>query len=215
MRNVSKLHYISEGATAEIMLQNIQSACTSGAEWVQLSLATFPEAEHLELAQSARGITSHFQTRLIISDAYEVAKAVKADGVHIENADRCPTGLRTELYTWQIIGATAYTLQDCEALVQKEVDYIFLGPYKVEGSETLSKPSLGIKGYAAIMEVLQTPIPVIGFGGIKTTAVKDILETGVSGVAVSEEITQNFDTIKTFHHLLKASVIAEQRHTFE
>ena len=42
-----------------------------------------------------------------------------------------------------------------------------------------------------------------------------ILKTGISGIAVSGEITRNFNTISTFNQLLKASSTAEQRYTFE
>jgi len=35
---ISKLHYISQGTTVKEHLENIQKACTSGAELVQLRL---------------------------------------------------------------------------------------------------------------------------------------------------------------------------------
>ena len=74
---------------------------------------------------------------------------------------------------------------------------------------------LGLKGYRAITDVLKTPIPIIGFGGIKIEDVTAILETGISGLAVSEVITQDFNSIRIFNELLKASATAEQRYTFE
>jgi len=55
---------------------------------------------------------------------------------------------------------------------------------------------------------------MIGFGGITTADVTDILETGIAGIAISEAITQNFDSIKEFNILLKASATEEQRHSF-
>ena len=76
-------------------------------------------------------------------------------------------------------------------------------------------PVLGVKGYAAIIDALKTKTPIIGAGGITTKDVKDILATGVSGIGVSEEITRDFDVIKTFNQLLSASSTEEQRHTFE
>ena len=209
---ISKLHYISEGNTPEEHLKHIQSACTSGAELVELRLENVSEEKLLEVAKSAREITFHFQTRLIISENYKIAKEVKAEGVHLKTTDICPTEIRKHLYNWQIIGGTAHTLQNCETLISKDVDYICLGPFIADKSSNLA---LELKGYTAIMDVLNTEIPIIGYGGIVTDNVKAILETGISGVAVSEAITQNFDTIKAFHHLLEASVIAEQRHTFE
>ena len=35
---IPKLHYISEGYSSKELLENIQNACTSGAELVQLCL---------------------------------------------------------------------------------------------------------------------------------------------------------------------------------
>lgn len=209
---IPKLHYISEGKTPKEHLENIQNACTSGVELVQLCLNEFSEETILEIAKAAREITSHFQTRLIINTHYKVAKTVKADGVHLERSDPS-TIARIHLYTWQMIGGTANTLQDCEALLADEVDYINLGPFK-SGEKTIST-ALGINGYTAIVEALNTTTPILGFGGIKTEDVKRILTTGITGIGVSKEITKNFDSIKTFNQLLSASSTNELRHTFE
>jgi len=212
---IPKLHYISQGNTPEEHLENIQKACTSGAELVQLRLKNVSEKEVLKAALAAREITSHFQTRLVINDYYTIAKDVKADGVHLGFTDSCPTTARKHLYTWQLIGGTANTLQECETLLTKEVDYISLGPYRFTNTKDNLPTLLGIHGFTAIVEALQTDTPIIGVGGIITTDVKAILNTGVSGVAVSNAITQDFNTIRTFNELLKASVTEEQRYTFE
>jgi thiamine-phosphate pyrophosphorylase len=212
---IPKLHYISQGNSPKEHLENIQKACTSGVELVQLGLKNVSEKKLLKLAKEAREITSHYQTRLIIKDHYKIAKEVKADGVHLEKTDSCPTKVREHLYTWQIIGATANTLQDCETLIDKEVDYISLSPFRSTTTKDNLSPALGLSGYTAITEALKTETPIIGFGDITTEDVTDILKTGISGIAVSEEITQNFDTIKTFNLLLNASLTEEKRHSFK
>ncbi len=212
---IPKLHYISQGNSPKELLENIQIACTFGAELIQFRLKGVSEKKFLKLAKEARDITSHFQTRLIINDYYKIAVAVKADGVHLGKTDSCPTLARKHLYSWQIIGGTANTLQDCEMLVSKEVDYISLSPFRLTPTEADLGTVLGLNGYTAIIEALKTKTPIIGFGGITTDDVADILETGISGIAVSEAITQNFDNIRTFNHLLKASATEEQRHTFK
>ncbi len=212
---IPKLHYISQGSSPKAHLDNIQKACTSGAELVQLRLKGVSEKKILKLAMAAREITSHFQTRLIINDHYKIAKEAKADGVHLGQTDTCPTIVRAHLYTWQIIGGTANTVQECETLITKEVDYISLGPFRLTTTKANLGTVLGLNGYIAISEALKTDTPIIGVGGITTADVKAILETGISGIAVSGEITRDFNTIKTFHQLLKASSTEEQRHTFE
>ena len=212
---IPKLHYISQGNSPKEHLDNIQKACSSGSELVQLRLKNISEKKCLKLATEAREITSHFQTRLIINDYYKIAKAIKADGVHLGETDCCPLEARKHLYTWQIIGGTANTLQDCETLISKQVDYISLSPFRHAVTKGNIFKVLGLNGYNKIIEVLKTETPIIGFGGINTKDVTAILETGISGIAVSDVITKNFDVIRTFNQLLKASSTKELRHTFK
>ncbi len=212
---IPKLHYISQGNSPKEHLDNIQNACTAGAELVQLDLKNATEKEILKIAKEAREITSQFQTRLLISDHYKIAKEVKADGVHLSKTDPCPTIVREYLYTWQLIGGTVNTLQECETLIAKEVDYICLAPFRLTTSKDNLGTVLGLKGYTAIIEALKTETPIIGLGGITTEDVTAILKTGISGIAVSEEITRNFNIIKTFNQLLNASSTAEQRYTLK
>lgn len=212
---IPKLHYISQGNSPIEHLDNIQNACSAGAELVQLHLKNVAEVEILKIAKEAREITSQFQTRLLINEHYKIAKEVKADGVHLETTDPCPTIVRDYLYTWQIIGATANTLQECETLFKKDVDYINLAPFRSTASKGYLGTVLGLKGYTAIIEVLKSETPILGAGGITTEDVTAILETGISGIAVSEVITRNFNTIKTFNQLLNASSTAEQRYTLK
>ena len=212
---ISKLHYISQGATVKEHLENIQKACQSGAELVQLRLKNVSDKKVEKAAAQAREITAHFQTRLVINDHYKIAKAVKADGVHLGKEDTCPKIARKDLYTWQIIGGTANTLQDCEALLAKEVDYIGLGPYRFTATKKNLSPVLGLKGYQAILDELNTNTPIIAIGGITIEDVKELLKTGVSGIAISGEITQDFNKIAAFHKLLNTGSALEQRHSFK
>ncbi|WP_452229960.1 thiamine phosphate synthase [Lacinutrix sp. MEBiC02404] len=212
---IPKLHYIAAGNSSKEILENIQKACTSGAELVQLGMENTSEKKLLKVAKEAIKITSVFQTRLVISGYYKVAKEIKADGVYLEKTDVSPTVVRKHLYAWQSIGGAANTLADCEKLLDASIDYIVLGPFRETTTNAHLGPVLGIKGFTAITDILKTPIPIIGFGGITTADVVDILKTEISGIAVSEAITQDFDAIKTFNQLLNASSTQEQRHTFE
>lgn len=208
---VSKLHYISQGATPQEHLNNIQSACASGIELVQLRLKDVNEKRVLETAKKAKEITDHFQTRLIINDYYKIAATIKADGVHLGKSDICPTIARKELASWQIIGGTANTLEDCQTLIDKKVDYIGLGPFRFTNTKDNLSPVLGEKGYLTILEELKTDTPIIAIGGITQNDVLDIMITGVYGIAVSGEITRDFNSISKFKEIINGSPIQEQR----
>lgn len=212
---IPKLHYISQGSSSKEHLENIQKACSSGVELVQLRLKKGSDKEILRVAKEAREITSHFQTRLVINDHYKIAREIKADGVHLGPKDACPITARKHIYTWQIIGGTANTIEDCESLLVKQVDYISLGPFRSTSTKEHLPPLLGLEGYAAIVDVLKTETPILGVGGITTADVKEILATGISGIAVSNAITRDFNSIKSFQQLLGASSTDEQRHSFK
>lgn len=210
---IPKLHYISGGSSAKEHLENIQKACSYGAELVQLGFQKKSDRNLLKLAQEAREITAHYQTRLIVSDYYKIAKEVKADGVRLSVMGSSPALVRDHLYTWQMIGGCAHTLQDCEALLVKKVDYICLGPFSTIVKDQKSA-TVGIQGYKAITDLLHTETPILAMGDITTKDVTVLLDAGISGLAVSEAITQDFNMIKDFHQLLKASSTEEQRHSF-
>ncbi|NJX13976.1 thiamine phosphate synthase [Tamlana crocina] len=211
---IAKLHYISQGDSPEAHLENIQKACTYGAELVQLRLKNYPEEIVLKTAEQAREITAHFQTRLIINDHYKIAKAVKADGVHLGKTDTCPTEAREYLGKWYLIGTTANTLEDCENLITKNVDYIGLGPFRFTKTKANLSPILGMEGYQAILDTLKSSTPIIAIGGINENDIPDLLNTGVHGIAMSGAITQDFNNISNINKLLGASATQEQRHTF-
>lgn len=201
---VSKLHYISQGKTPEEHLDNIQSACASGADWVQLRLKNLAPKIILETAKKARDITGHYQTRLLINDYYKVAKEVNADGVHLGETDACPLKVREYLGKFYAVGGTANTLEECKVLLTKKVDYIGLGPFRFTETKKNLSPVLGIAGYQVLIAELKTEIPIIAVGGIELADVSKIMATGVFGIAVSEAITNDFNSIPAFNTVLNA-----------
>ena len=215
MAVINKLHYISQGANTKEHLENIQKACQYGAELVQLRLKNVSEKKLLKTAEEAREITSHYQTRLIINDHYKIGKKVNADGVHLGKTDTCPTIARKELKSWQIIGGTANTLDDCNVLIDKKVDYIGLGPFRFTTTKDNLSPVLGKKGYLTIIEALKFETPIIAIGGITIEDVPELLTTGIHGIAISGEITKDFNKINAFHKLLNAGSAMEQRYSFK
>ncbi|MBJ7881357.1 thiamine phosphate synthase [Gelidibacter salicanalis] len=210
MSTIPKLHYISQGDSPEQHIDTIREACTSGIELVELRLNNLDEATVLKTAQEARDITGMYHTRLMISDDYKIAKTVKADGIYLNTSDTCPLVVREYLYTWQIIGAAAQSLEDCKTLLEKKVDYIGLGPYKVISIEQHSNPALGLPQYTTLLDTIYTETPVFAFGEIQLEDVPELLKTGIYGIAVSEALTKDFKKIKLFQKLLGGSNTKEQ-----
>ncbi|WP_159023392.1 thiamine phosphate synthase [Formosa sp. L2A11] len=207
---ISKLQYITQGATAEQHLEYVQAACSAGADWIQLRMKNFDEAIVLKTAERAREITMHFQTRLIINDYYKIAKTVNADGVHLGKNDGCPLEVRDYLGKWFTIGGTANTLEDCKNLISKNVDYIGLGPFRFTTTKSNLGPVIGASGYKIIVEALQTETPLIAVGGITYNDLPELINTGIYGVAVSTSISKDFNTISAFNKILNGPSTQEQ-----
>lgn len=189
---ISNLHYISQGATPQEHLKNIHRMCAAGADWIQLRLKNYSFETVLETAKAAKNICDEFQARLIINDFLEVAKKMNADGVHLGKEDSCPLEARKLLGTDRIIGGTANTLQDCEILCEKQVDYIGLGPFRFTTTKKNLSPILGPAGYRKLLSHLRASgksIPVIAIGGIIPEDFSVLAESGVNGVAISGWLT--------------------------
>ena len=213
--SISKLHYITQDIEGVSHSELAQQACKGGVDWVQLRMKNVSDEEWLDEAIKTLIVCRKHHAKLIINDNPELAAEIGADGVHLGKGDMNLSEARKIIGTDMILGATANTFEDIVAASNHEIDYIGLGPFRVNISKTHLSPALGLNGYSAIAEALKTDTPIIGFGGIIIKDVKAILETGIPGIGVSDEITKDFNTIRTFNQLLNASSTDEQRHTFK
>lgn len=194
-----KFQYISQGQTPQEHLQNITEVCKSGGQWIQLRLKDESIATYIHTAIEARNVCDQYGAVLIINDHVDVAKMALADGVHLGLKDMDIQKARDILGDGYIIGGTANTLEDCVRHIRSGVDYIGLGPYRYTETKKELSPVLGIGGYRTIISALkdqETKVPVIAIGGIEEEDVPKIIETGISGIAVSGMLTHQEDLEK-------------------
>lgn len=190
------LQYISQGKTPKEHLIYIGEACEAGCRWVQLRLKNVDMATYLNTSLACRDICDQYGAIMIINDSVSIAKAAMADGVHLGLDDMNPKEAREILGENAIIGGTANTLEDCIQHIKDGVDYIGVGPFRYTKTKEKLSPILGSEGYQKIIFALNRQhleIPIIAIGGIELEDIKDILETGVRGIAVSGMLTDQED----------------------
>jgi thiamine-phosphate pyrophosphorylase len=190
----SKLQYISQGFTAKEQIENIQRTLDAGCEWVQLRFKNGDNKEYHDLAEHIKKICMAYRATFIINDHVSIAKSIDADGVHLGLLDTSIAEARAILGHDKIIGGTANTIADVLARINDGCDYIGLGPYRFTSTKEKLSPVLGIDGIGKIMkEVLlqEKNIPVYAIGGITRDDISSVMDTGVFGVAISGEITNN------------------------
>jgi thiamine-phosphate pyrophosphorylase len=96
----------------------------------------------------------------------------------------------------KITGGTANTLEQVLQRVEEGCSYIGLGPFRFTTTKEKLSPIIGLQGFKKIMDKLneqRISMPVYAIGGIDLKDVKDIMQTGVYGVAVSGIITYHPD----------------------
>ncbi|NIG52539.1 thiamine phosphate synthase [Chitinophaga sp. Cy-1792] len=189
---INRLHYISQGATAEAHLDNIRQACDAGCTWVQLRIKNETPANITPAAMEARRITQAYGATLIINDHPQVAAACGADGVHVGLNDMSVADARLIVGPQAIVGGTSNKTADILKHSLEGADYVGLGPFRFTATKEKLSPVLGIDGYLSIMEqlhILRLSIPVIAIGGILEDDLPGLMQAGVHGVAISGLIT--------------------------
>lgn len=195
-------------------LDGVRMALEGGCRWIQLRMKDASEEEILKTAKSTRKLCRKYGAVFILDDYVELVERTGADGVHLGKNDMPIDEARRLIGKDKIIGGTANTFEDVKRIYSAGADYIGCGPFRFTTTKKKLSPILGLDGYRRIIEQMTAygiNIPVIAIGGILLQDVSDIMQTGVSGVAVSGAIlnANNDDTpvttMKRFINKLKSN----------
>ena len=195
-------------------IDGVRMALEGGCRWIQLRMKDASEKEILKTAESTRKLCRQYDAVFILDDYVELVERTGADGVHLGKNDMPIDKARRLIGKDKIIGGTANTFEDVKRIYSAGADYIGCGPFRFTTTKKKLSPILGLDGYRRIIEQMTAygiNIPVIAIGGILLQDVSDIMQTGVSGIAISGAIlNDNNDdnpvtTMKRFINELKSS----------
>lgn len=195
-------------------LDGVRMALEGGCRWIQLRMKDASEEEVLKTAESTKKLCRQYDAVFLLDDYVELVERTGADGVHLGKDDMSIDEARRLLGKDKIIGGTANTFEDVKRIYSAGADYIGCGPFRFTTTKKKLSPILGLDGYNRIIEQMNAygiNIPVLAIGGILLQDVSDIMQTGVSGVAISGAIlnANNDDnpvtTMKRFINELKSS----------
>lgn len=138
-------------------------------------------------------------TTVIIDDRVDLVKSLGSDGVagvHLGRKDMHPAKARELLGADAIIGVTANTFNEIEAMRHLDVDYVGIGPFAETTTKKNLAPVLGLDGMAEIMANVKASgieLPCVAVGGITIDDVQPLLAIGINGIAVSGAIANAAD----------------------
>lgn len=173
-------------------------ALQGGCRWIQLRMKDAADSEVEAVAAVIQPLCRECEAVFVLDDRVELAKKIKADGVHLGKNDMPVDTARRILGEEFIIGGTANTFEDIERLAALGADYIGLGPFRYTTTKAKLSPVLGLDGYrsvAARMQEAGISLPVVAIGGITTADIPAIMAAGVQGIAMSGAILNAPDPV--------------------
>ncbi|GEN75818.1 thiamine phosphate synthase [Chryseobacterium hagamense] len=203
---MEKLQYISQGFTQAEQESNIKNALDNGAQWIQVRWKNTPENELIRLCEKVKKLCLEYKSVCIINDQVQMAKDIDADGVHLGLQDTSIEAARSVLGENKIIGGTANTFSNVLQRINESCDYIGLGPLRFTSTKEQLSPVLGFEGYETIIRELQEKsirIPkIFAIGGVVLDDIIRLQQSGIYGVAVSGQITDQPSMIGAFRTAL-------------
>lgn len=185
------IQFITHSNTRYDYVEGARLALEGGCRWIQLRMKDAQEVDFLLAAKQIGAMCKEYGATFILDDHVEWVGITGADGVHLGKNDMPVDEARNQLGANRIIGGTANTFEDVECLWRQGANYIGCGPYRFTTTKKNLSPVLGLDGYRHIISKMKAHdinIPVVAIGGILQPDIKDVMATGVSGIAVSGAI---------------------------
>ncbi|MBI4854778.1 MAG: thiamine phosphate synthase [Acidobacteria bacterium] len=180
-------------------LEIVSAILAGGGRLIQLREKTLPTNDFYQIASLSVEIAHKRGAYIIINDRVDIAKMVKADGVHLGQDDLSPEKARLILGQNAIIGLSTHSLTQALMANKLPIDYIAVGPVfrtltKPEASKGVTDGQIGLDLLKEIC--LKVNKPIVAIGGITLENALSVLEAGASAVAVISDLVKHSDISK-------------------
>lgn len=185
------LQFITHYTNRYTYYDSAYMALQGGCRWIQLRIKDAPAEVIIKEARRIQKLCRDHDAIFIIDDHVELVRELKADGVHLGKNDIPIEEARQLLGQDFIIGGTANTFNDVKSHYEHGADYIGCGPFRFTTTKKNLSPILGLDGYRSITRQMDTngiQIPIVAIGGITNDDIPAIIQTGMSGIALSSSI---------------------------
>jgi thiamine-phosphate pyrophosphorylase len=181
------LGYVETSAAPEI----VETLVRGGIDLIQLRAKNLSAAEIEKLAWELHSITTRRGVPLIINDHPEIARSVRAEGVHLGQDDMSIADARTIVGADCAVGKSTHSLDQAIRAFYEGADYIGFGPLFATPTKP-DYPPIGLNDIARVHEAVR--IPIFCIGGIKLDNLPEVLEAGAHRVVIVSGLLQATDT---------------------
>ncbi len=200
------LQFITHYTEKYTYLDSVKIALEGGCKWVQLRIKDATDAEVLPVAVQAQRLCRDAGATFIIDDRVDMVKQIVADGVHLGLGDMPIAEARKILGDDFIIGGTANTFENVKAHYEASANYVGCGPFRFTTTKKKLSPVLGLEGYRSIVSKMKEQgidIPIVAIGGITAEDIPQIMQTGVTGIALSGTVLRAEDPVAEMRRIIE------------
>ena len=208
----NRLMFITHRTPRYTEVEEVRMALQGGCSWIQLRMKEGIDTETLQKCVRLCAHLSEQSVDLCVDDNLEAAMRYGATACHLGKKDmpvdmawrKIDENLNTNRIFY--VGATANTFEDICVAVERGASYIGLGPYRFTDTKKNLSPILGIEGYRSIItrcKEVNIDIPIFAIGGITLQDVAPLMETGITGIAVSGAIINTADPVEETRRFIK------------
>ena len=166
-------------------LDSARMALKGGCRWIQLRMKDAGKEEIVSVAMELRNLCNDCGAIFIIDDHVELVREIGDE---------------------YIIGGTANTYEDVKKHWLDGVNYIGCGPFRYTTTKQKLSPILGLEGYKEIIRKMQEEkichLPVVAIGGITFADIPAIMQTGVTGIALSGTVLRADNPVEEMRKIL-------------
>ena len=187
------LYVITDASIADpdLLYRQVSEAIDGGASLVQFRHKTDDQGLYLALAGAVVESSHQHGVPCLINDNAHIAKALGADGAHLGQTDGSLIEALKELGAEAILGRTCHdSRQLMEEAVADGATYCAFGRL-FESNTKPSASGLSLNQLGTLVQLC--PLPVVAIGGITADNGRQVLDTGVSMLAVSGAVFRTKD----------------------
>jgi 8-oxo-dGTP diphosphatase len=163
----------------ERFLQTLKLSIESGVDLVQLRAPQLSDSDYASLARAVIDRCHRQRVRIVLNAEPEVARALGADGVHLNNA-RLSRIHNRPLAEDLLVGASCHDAEGLRRASACGLDYVILGPVQA----TPSHPQADLLGWDQFKQlVLRSTLPVYAIGGMLPQNLPQVRDLGGHGIA--------------------------------
>lgn len=160
-------------------IEQLEASLRTGVKLVQFRSKTLEQGEFISMADEVLKRCHAHGCKALLNGDPELAHALGYDGVHLSSKQLARMNSRP-LGNEQLVAASCHSLEELNMAIQRNCDFVVLGPVKV----TASHPGSDIMGWKRFQSLTEScEIPVYALGGMTGDDLQQAWENGAQGIA--------------------------------